>query len=195
MAMDALAVDLQLLRAVLMPELKLTLGRELMARVASVEQNGRGTLSLAGVLLEAELPDGIKPGQELRLQVRELTPERVVLGLQDPQSPPAAPAPPVPPRAVYVKERTGSSSSGPAGPDEETHTLTLRYEAPSLGPVDMRFVLDAGALALQVVVAPGTSYEAADDASGRLSDALSAALDRAITVTVLPRREPIDVYV
>ena len=40
-------------------------------------------LSLAGMLLEAELPDNVRAGQELRLQVRELTPDKVVLAIQE----------------------------------------------------------------------------------------------------------------
>jgi len=79
--MEPLAVDANLLRAVLAPDLKLDIGRLLMVRVASVEADGRGVLSLAGMLLEAELPESVSAGQELRLQVRELTPEKVVLAI------------------------------------------------------------------------------------------------------------------
>ena len=55
--MQPLAIDAALLRAVLTPDLKLTVGRELMARVAALAGDGRGTLNLAGVPLQAELPD------------------------------------------------------------------------------------------------------------------------------------------
>ena len=47
-------------------------------------------LSLAGMLLEAELPSNVRAGEELRLQVRELTPEKVVLAIKDESQPPPA---------------------------------------------------------------------------------------------------------
>ena len=56
-------------------------------------------LSLAGMLLEAELPDNVRAGQELRLQVRELTPDKVVLAIKEESQPPppaAVDAPRVP---------------------------------------------------------------------------------------------------
>ena len=58
-------------------------------------------LSLAGALLDAELPGNVHAGEELRLEVRELTPDKVVLGIRadvGPQQPQAVPveAPRVP---------------------------------------------------------------------------------------------------
>jgi hypothetical protein len=194
--MQPLAVDTSLLRTVLASDIKLTVGRELMVRVASVGADGRGVLSLAGMLVEAELPDNVRAGAELRLQVRELTPEKVVLAIQeDQQQPVAAPveAPRLPlPGGGFVKV-TERDTGGPRPGGEETHTLTVRYDAPSLGQVDLHFTLSSGALALTVAVAPG-AYETTDDHSGQLEATLSGATERPATVTVVARREPVEVF-
>jgi len=198
MSFAPIAVQLQLLRDLLGPELKLTVGRELMARVADVQPGGKGTLSLAGMLLEAQLPEHLHPGQELRLQVRELSPHHVVLGIQQnlaqpfPTATPAQPPVPLPGGGLLqVGEHTSQSSGDPAA---ETHTLTLRYDAPALGPVDMTFVLDHGSLRLAVRVAPGQSYEDARSHAGALADAIGIAAERPATVTVASRHEPLELY-
>ena len=194
--MQPLAVDASLLRSVLASDIKLTVGRELMVRVASVTSEGRGVLSLAGMLLEAELPENVRAGEELRLQVRELTPDRVVLAIRDDaQQPVAAPVetPRVPlPGGGFVKV-TERDAGGLLAAGDQTHTLTLRYDAPSLGPIDLHFTLSAGALALTVAVAPG-AYETTDEHSGQLQTALTGATERPATVTVIARREPVEVF-
>lgn len=198
MSFAPIAVELQLLRNLLGPELKLTVGRELMARVADVQPGGKGVLSLAGMLLEAQLPENLQPGQELRLQVRELSPHHVVLGIAQHTDQPVPTAAPLPPPvqlpgggALLLRERSSRSSDGG---DAETHTLSLRYDAPSFGPVDMTFVLDHGSLRLAVKVAPGQSYEDARRHAEALSDAIGAAAQRPATVTVSARHEPLEVY-
>jgi hypothetical protein len=194
--MQPLAVDASLLRSVLASDIKLTIGRELMVRVASVSSEGRGVLSLAGMLLEAELPENVRAGEELRLQVRELTPDRVVLAIRDDaQQPVAAPVetPRVPlPGGGFVKV-TERDAGGLFAAGDQTHTLTLRYDAPSLGPVDLHFTLSAGALALTVAVAPG-AYETTDEHAGQLQTTLADATERPATVTVIARREPVEVF-
>jgi hypothetical protein len=194
--MQPLAVDASLLRAVLSTDVKLTIGRELMVRVAAVSAEGRGVLSLAGMLLEAELPSGVRAGEELRLQVRELTPEKVVLAIRDESQPPPAVAA-EPPRlplpgggSVQVSER---DAGGSLAAGDQTHTLTLRYDAPSLGAVDLHFTLTAGALALTVAVAPG-AYETVDEDSATLQTTLTTAVERPAKVTVVARREPVEVF-
>jgi hypothetical protein len=54
--MQPLAIDLQLLRSLLLPEMRIVPGRALMARVVNADGNGRGSISIAGYLLDAELP-------------------------------------------------------------------------------------------------------------------------------------------
>jgi hypothetical protein len=204
--MDALAVDAQLLRAVLTPDISLTVGRALSVRVAELLPGGRGTLSLAGVLLEAELPKELEAGQELRLVVREVTPTRIVLGMTDTTAP-AQEAPPIPVApvtvqlpgggSVYVKRRDqGESAPGGAGGTggDGRHTLALTYGAPHLGAVDMQFALDPSSLRLVLTLAPGPPFELAEDASDRLRSALADAVGRQISVVVQQRREPLDVY-
>jgi hypothetical protein len=194
--MQPLAVDASLLRTVLAADVKLAIGRELMARVASVTPAGRGVVSLAGVLLEAELPRGVHAGEELRLQVRELTPERVVLQIREdqPVQPAVAPEPPrvALPGGGFVKV-TERDAGGLLAAGDRAHTVTVRYDAPTLGRLDLHFTLSSGALALTVAVAPG-AYETADDHAGTLRSTLTEAVQRPATVTIVPRREPVDVF-
>ena len=193
--MQPLAVDAALLRTVLSTDVKLTLGRELMVRVASVTAEGRGVLSLAGMLLEAELPSNVRAGEELRLQVRELTPEKVVLAIR--ADPELVPVPVETPRvplpgggSLQVAERDAGGSLAAGDP---AHTLTLRYDAPHLGAVDLHFTLTSGALGLTVAVAPG-AFETADEHAGKLQAALTDAAERTAKVTVITRREPVEVF-
>lgn len=196
--MQPLAVDAALLRTVLAADLELAIGRELMARVAAVNPGGRGVLSLAGVLLDAELPATVHAGDELHLQVRELTPDKVVLAIRDDAPPPAAPveAPRVPlPGGGFVKVTERDAREGRVGPNssDRTHTLRLRYDAPTLGAVDLHFTLAAGGLALIVAVAPG-AHATTDEHSDQLRAALTTATERPATVTVVTRREPVEVF-
>ena len=194
--MQPLAVDAALLRTVLATDVKLAVGRELMARVASVTAAGRGVVSLAGVLLEAELPQGVHAGEELHLQVRELTPDKVVLQIREDAPPPqVAPleAPRVPlPGGGFVKV-TERDAGGPLTSGDQAHTVTVRYDAPALGQLDLHFTLSSGALALTIAVAPG-AYETTDDHAPTLQSTLAEAVQRPATVTVVPRREPVDVF-
>jgi hypothetical protein len=198
---QAIAVNLQLLRAVLLPDVKLTLGRELMARVVGNEPGARGSLSIAGLLIDAELPPELSEGDEIKLQVRELTPERVVLAMQSDDAPPTPP-PLVPDSAtgaqlgsgdIQLRERHRSDHGGQS-PEQATHTLAIRYDAPSAGPVDLYFVLTPDALHVQVTVAAGETFDTAKERAENLGDALQDSAARAATVTVRPRFDPVDLY-
>lgn len=195
--MQPLAVDAALLRAALTPELNLSVGRELMVRVASADTSGRGTLSLAGMLLDAELPTDVKAGDELRLQVREMSPTRIVLAIQEDSTPPIPPAPVEPARvpmptggSLQVTER---DARRPAGQDD-THTLSLRYDTPSLGSVEMTFTLGPSGLRLALTVPRGAPHALTETAAPELSDALTAASGRPVLITITPRHEPLEVY-
>lgn len=195
--MQPLAVDAALLRAALTPELSLSVGRELMVRVASLDRSGHGTLSLAGMLLEAELPTDVKAGDELRLQVREMSPTRVVLAIQGDAPTPIPPAPVEPPRvpmptggSVQVTERDARRRAGQDG----THTISLRYDAPNLGSLEMTFSLSATGLRLALTVPRGGSHRLTEAAAPELSDALAAASGRPVQITITPRHEPLEVY-
>jgi hypothetical protein len=192
---DPINVDIRLIRAVLGAELRIAPGRALMARVVSLNPAGRGSLSIAGALIDAKLPTGVQAGQELRLTVRHVSPERVVLGLSDQTPPPptAAPSAPLPGGGtVQVTER--DAHSGSASQHGDRHSLALVYDAPALGPVDLRFDLDPGSLRVSAVLAAGEPAQRACNAAVELQDALAQALGRPITVEISSRREPLDVY-
>jgi hypothetical protein len=210
--MQPLAVDLRLMRDVLLPDVKLGVGRSLMARVVAADAGGRGSLSIAGYLLDAELPENVLPGQELRLTVREITAHRVLLGIGDPgeeaapgagapaQATPEAPAPPPPlvdvplPGGGALTVNEQSSQPGGEG-GEGSHTVAMTYDAPAIGPVGLRFQYARGAVRVEVSVAGGDAYARADAAAPALRAALSAALEGgAANVRIIGRREPLDLY-
>jgi hypothetical protein len=192
--MEPIPVDIRLIRAVLGAELKIAPGRGLLARVVSTDGLGRGALSIAGAVIDAELPRHVQTGQELRLIVREVSADRVVLGLSD-QTGALAPAQVELPgggRVRVTEDDEGGGAGGGGSP--ETQRLSLRYDAPALGPVDLRFELEAGSLRVQVGLAPGDPLQLGQDGADKLRHALAGALDRPATVTVTARREPLDVY-
>ena len=193
--MDPIAVDVRLIKAVLGTELKIAPGRVLMARVVTADPHGRGSLNIAGLTLEAKLPKGVQPGQELRLTVRHVTPDRVELSMSDPSAV-AAPAAPLPGGgSVAVSERHAGGGGGSAGRGSDHHIVALTYNAPALGPVDLRFELEPGSLRLTATLAAGEPADRALERAGELRDALAAATGgRAISVDVRARREPLDVY-
>ncbi|MES1193518.1 MAG: hypothetical protein ABUM26_04280, partial [Solirubrobacterales bacterium] len=121
--MDAVPVNLVLLRG-LLPDLSLTPGTMVSARVLDAR-----TLSLAGVRLAAQLPEGVAAGQVLRLRVAETSTERIHLRIVEtaaggPQAAEAAAAPQVPASAyqlalpggavarVHVEEREEAEGGG-----------------------------------------------------------------------------------
>jgi hypothetical protein len=195
--MDPINVDIRLIKAVLGAELRIAPGRALMARVVTADGLGRGSLNIAGAVINASLPKDVQVGQELRLTVRHVSPDRVELSMSD-QSPPAAvDATPLPGGGtVRVTERDTSAGGGGSGSGEgaDRHSLTLCYEAPALGAVDLRFDIDPDSLRVTATLAAGTPFELALDGAGKLGDALTDAIGRPATVDVTPRREPLDVY-
>jgi hypothetical protein len=195
--MDPIAMDVRLIKAVLGAELKITPGRVLVARVVSTTAQGRGVITIAGEPLEAELPAHLQTGQELKLIVRSVSPERVVLGLADQLPSPQATEVPLPGGgAIRIADDDPGASGGPggAGARPGIHTLALRYDAPALGAVDLRFELTPGTLKLAVALAPGDPLRRAEDHAADLQDALEAAVERPVSVTVQPRHDPLDLY-
>lgn len=216
-----LAINPQALRVLVGPDIKIVPGRAVMARVVQAPPGQKGSLSIAGYLLDAELPENVQAGQDLRLVIRDVNPERVLLAVTDPhedqqaehsqgaqetqqgqQTQPAqAPdpsliaAPPIPLPGgghVQVTERDGGGAGGQAG---DRQNILLRYDAPALGSVDLRFQMDAGALSLQVTLPAGQPLELAQAGAESLRQALlERAGGRAVSVTVAPRRQPLDLY-
>lgn len=194
-----LVVDLILLRAAQAGELRIAPGRGLMARVAQTTPSGRGLLSIAGELIEAELPKQVKPGDELRLVVRHVSEGKVELSLSDPRAPAMSPPPPaevpLPGGAMLRVNEDGESGRDAASAGRpDTHVLSLQYETPALGAVDLRFVLGAGSLQLAVTLPAGRPAELARAEADQLRQALGDQLNRAVELVISPRREPLDVY-
>jgi hypothetical protein len=199
--MDPIAVDVRLIKAVLGTELKIAPGRVLMARVVSTDGSGRGSLNIAGTTLEAELPKEVQTGQELRLTVRNISPERVELSMSDSAAATAAAAEAAQTAtlpgggALQVTERDAEPRSGTrGGRGSDSHSLSLRYDAPALGAIDLRFELDPESLRLTATLAAGAPHERALDAAGDLQARLTDALGRPVAVDVTARYEPLDVY-
>src|SRR5690242_11259234 len=177
-----LAISPQALRVLVGPDIKIVPGRAVMARVVQAPAGQKGSLSIAGYLLDAELPEDVQAGQDLRLVVKEVNAERVLLAVTGPDDPEQAqqtreaqqtqqPQPvhaglpdqaqaaqggwgaiPLPGGGnVQVTERDAGGTGGRAS---ERQNVLLRYNAPALGAVDLRFQMDAGALNLLVSLAP-----------------------------------------
>jgi hypothetical protein len=218
--MDALTVDIALLKALETPELKLAPGRAVMARVV-VQEAGRGQITIAGAKLDAQLPTNVRAGDELRLTVKEVTSDRVVLSMSQLSTATGAErgAPTLPAGEAHESAQAQQSlqeipfaavasapdlrsdeldssdpDGGSAGAHEETHVLSLRYPAPNLGPVDLRFELTEGTIRVTVGLAQGEPFEAAQAASDELRENVGDASARAASVLVVPRREPLEIY-
>ena len=175
-------------------ELVLRAGRVLAARVA--ERHGaHGVLVLAGAPLVAQLPEGVREGDELRLVVDAVKDDRVLLRIDGPPETPAAPVPPValalPHGQAFIRPADpdgGGGGEGGAGP-----AVALRWTSPVLGDVDLRLALAGGALGATVRMAPGRALELAGDGAEALRAALAAATGLSARVDVGPRRDRVDV--
>ena len=193
--MDPIAVDIRLIRAVLGGEMKVMPGRAMMARVVVADGSGRGKLAIAGAVIDAEIPKHVRAGQELRLTVRDVSAHQVVLGMSDQAPALAATAAELPGGGVLrVTEEEADGSGSGSGGSPGSQTLSLRYDAPALGAVDLRFDLDPGSLRVSVSVAPGTPLSLAQARAEALRDALTAGVGRPATVTVTARHEHLDLY-
>lgn len=205
------------------PDIKIVPGRAVMARVVQAPPGQKGSLSIAGYLLDAELPEDVQAGQDLRLVVKDVNAERVLLAITDPHEaeqsaqaqqsqhtqqsqaqplqaqqpdPSSAAPPPIPlPGGGNLQVTERDAGGGASGRPGERQNVLLRYDAPALGAIDLCFQMDAGALSLAVSLAPGQPLELAQAGAETLRQALAASLPgRAVSVTVSPRREPLDLY-
>ena len=198
--MSVLALELAFVRDVLLPGLPLTPGRAMMARVVSADEGSGGSLAVAGYLLEAELPSGMTAGQTLRLVVRDVSGDRVLLAVAAHEEPIPAPqenplgAPiPLPGGAQLRVLEDGGEPEGRNG-GGGTHALGLRLDLPGLGALELRFGLDPTSIHAAVAADAGPALARAEARSGELRDALARACGRPATVVVGPRRPPLDVY-
>ena len=181
-----------------MPDLILREGSTLAARVAE-RQGKHGIITLAGTPLLAELPDGVKTGDTLKLLVADTRGEKVVMRLVQDQAAEQAPTPtinltqPDGSQARLTVDEDGSQEGG-GGRERETAGVTLTYETPRLGAVGLRVEIAPGQVRVRAEVTAGRVYELADDASDALKSRLAAITGRAADVQVVPRRDHIDAY-
>jgi hypothetical protein len=201
--MSVLALDLALVRDVLLPGLSLTPGRAMMARVVNADEGSGGTLAIAGYLLDAELPRGLASGQTLRLLVRDVSADRVLLSVAPHEasapSPLLAPSPPLAPpvalpgggelRVLEDEGEADGSGRGPGG-----HSLGLALELPGLGSLELRFGLDQSAIRTTILTDPGPPFDRAQSRAGELRAALTRECGRPAAVTISARRPPLDLY-
>jgi hypothetical protein len=202
-----LAVDLRALRVLVGPDIKIVPGRAVMARVVAPQQPGaRGSLTIAGYLVEAELPESVRAGDDLRLVVRDVSAERVLLAITNPRETgqaqqssaqgaeaaqpaqvpplpqqlpdPSAIAPPAVPLPGGGSLQVSERDAGGAdtGRGGDRHSVLLRYNAPALGAMDLRLQMDADALHVGVSLAPGKPLELARAHAESLRQAFGAAM-------------------
>jgi hypothetical protein len=200
MAMPPLVrLDPVALRVALGVELVLREGQVIGGRLAEV-RGRHGILVLRGAALVAELPPGLQAGQPLRLAVVGEADGKVLLRLAPepaaqaataaPAAPPVAPWVPLPGGArVRVEERDAREERGAGDPAAggEARTVAVRFEGPSLGPVELRLDLDAAGTVRAVVRAtPGRPLGELRDAAAELRRALGG------DVRLEPRDEELD---
>ena len=183
-----------------MPDLLLRPGMTLFARVAE-RQGAHGILILAGTPLVAELPDSVQAGETLRLLVEDTRGERVTMKLvqeqpaQQVQTPTVGlPLPDGTQARVRVEEKEEGGSGGD-DQDPEHASITIAYDSPALGSVGFVLSLAPGGVRVQAELSAGRPFELAEDAAEELRSRLAAATGREASVTVVPRREPLDLYV
>src|SRR4051812_11986278 len=188
--MEAIAVAAALLREQL-PEVTLRPGAAMLARVASRGEQ-HGVIVLAGIPLKAQLPEDVQAGATLRLRVEEVTPERVTLRVDPGVAP--IPPPPVaapPPRAGVAVHEPPTRRRDAGG--EPVDVVSLAFQSPALGRLDLRLELRGGHLLAAVAAAAGSPFDTASGGSERLRAKLEEAGLNA-TVRVTPRHEPVDLY-
>jgi hypothetical protein len=170
--MQIAAPELILLRAAL-PAPMLRAGSVVVARVLE-----NRLLSLAGARVAASLPEDVKPGDVLKLRVKELGPDRIVLQIV-PDPPPAATAAVALPggaTARIVEDEDGAGARGGG------RAVVLRYDSPTLGRLDIRLTTSGAT----VHATEGPPAAAARSAAGDLAAALGA------PVAVVGRRSALD---
>ena len=183
-------IDPALLRAEL-PTLVLRPGMTLAARVAETHGN-RGLLMIANAALAAELPDGVKAGDTLKLRVQEATPDRIVMRMDSEQQPP--PIVPVPLPGAQAAQIEVNEREGEGRRSGEQAAVAITYRSPALGAIDFRLGLEGGSITAHVRAREGAPYELAQAQAAQLREALNQATGKAVQLTVSPRHDPLDVY-
>ena len=201
--MDAIQLNAVLLRN-LLPDLRMTPGTTFVGRIME-RHAGHGLLNLGGTVLVAQLPEGVEAGARLRLAVQEVTPENVIMRIV-PDSGGGAPAPAQPqqlhgaPPAIAIPLPDGTQAqmrlevteeehdpTRPGGPS--TKAVTVHYDSPALGRVDVRLVLGPNGLVAGVGAAAGAPVQLAQQHLGELRAGLARAMGQPVDVHVGRRTE------
>ena len=187
------SLDVALLKLQL-PELVLRPGMQVVARVASRGEGQIASLVLAGALLKATVPEEVAAGDTLRLTVAETSAERVVLKLDGTDAATTAAA--LAAQAPEPEVRPADPDADPHGRargDEERPAVSLSYETPALGRLDLRVERGPEGVVVSVGVPP-KAFGLAEEGAARLIAALEASTGGPASVRVVPRREPFDAY-
>jgi hypothetical protein len=190
-------------------------GATVVARVVSAGGEGRdGVLALAGVVVRARLPRGVRAGQKLALVVAGVEGEKIVLRRARAAGRKAAAT--VPGRLVAALATRGDGEllrvalalsggvvqlpggrTAAIGQDEEDETVRMDDEegvvslvlhAPGLGPLEARVRLVGGRVEVAVTAEPGEASEIARREAAALAARIGAAAGTAATVVVAQRR-------
>ncbi len=196
-------VALTMLRAVA-PDVPLTVGSILGARVLSREGD-RGTLLLLGARLAAQLPEGVKEGDALRVRVQEASSDKLVLKVVETPDAPAAQTaaqlttlPPIAlpngatARLFVEPDDEAGASRGSEDREGGTTSIFVRYDSPVLGRIDIALTLTGDAIGAALQLSAGEPARAARGGAPALQGALAAAAARPALVQVLARDETVD---
>ncbi len=99
-----------------------------------------------------------------------------------------APAPPPPHVAVGEPPRRNRGS------DEGSAGVTLSFVSAALGRLDLRVDVGRSGVSVEVDTPPGQALELASTAAPELKDALEQQVGGRASVSIKPRREPLDLY-
>jgi hypothetical protein len=180
-----------------MPDLLLRPGMTLFARVAD-RQGQHGIIVLAGSPLVAQLPDSVQTGDKLRLLVEDTRGERVTMKLVPDQPTNQTQTPtiglPMPDGTQVRFSVEDKEGEGGRGHDQEHASIVISYESPALGSVGMMLSILPGGVSVQASLPAGRPAELAEEAAGELRARLAEVTGRQADVTIVPRREPLDLY-
>ena len=196
--MQPIAVQLVTLQQV-MPDVSLRLGQSLVARVA--ERHGdRGILMIAGQPIVAQLPEQVRAGDVLKLAVKDVSAEQVIMQLHEgreaaqaaQQGQPNVPLafPGQPPSNIIVDDQ---ASGGDGAGEGDIAAVALTYDSPALGAMNFRIGMDAKNVVVEVRVGAGAPLDIATAAAGVLRASLAEATERVAQVHVAPRPGSFDV--
>ena len=189
--MQPIAVQLIQLQA-MMPDVTLRQGQTLVARVAE-RNDHKGILMLAGKPIVAELPENVRAGDVLKLAVKDISADKVVMQMREAQEAQQSPQNNVIPLSIPFPDghpayiNFDDAKSGGEDREHAFHAVALTYESPALGPINLRIGTDPNSVMVEVRIAAGAPLELASAASEILSENLTERTGKPALVSVQPR--------